>query len=333
MSKTQLFDLDGKIAFVSGASRGIGEAIAKLLAQQGAHVIVSSRKIDGCQHVADAIIADGGKATAIACHIGEMEQITGVFARIREEFGRLDILVNNAATNPQFCNVLDTDLGAFQKTVDVNIRGYFFMSVEAGKLMREHGGGSIINVASINGVSPGVFARIREEFGRLDILVNNAATNPQFCNVLDTDLGAFQKTVDVNIRGYFFMSVEAGKLMRENGGGSIINVASINGVSPGVFQGIYSVTKAAVINMTKVFAKECAQFGIRCNALLPGLTDTKFASALVKNDAILKQALTQIPLKRVADPSEMAGAVLYLASDASSYTTGVSLNVDGGFLS
>lgn len=100
MSKTHLFDLDGKIAFVSGASRGIGEAIAKLLAQQGAHVIVSSRKIDGCQHVADAIIAAGGKATAIACHIGEMEQISEVFAGIRQQFGRLDILVNNAATNP-----------------------------------------------------------------------------------------------------------------------------------------------------------------------------------------------------------------------------------------
>jgi NAD(P)-dependent dehydrogenase (short-subunit alcohol dehydrogenase family) len=255
MSRTQLFDLDGKIAFVSGASRGIGEAIAKLLAQQGAHVIVSSRRLESCQPVADAIIAEGGKATAIACHIGEMEQITRTFTRIREEFGRIDILVNNAATNPQFCNVLDTDLSAFQKTVDVNIRGYFFMSVEAGKLMRDHGGGSIINVASINGVSPGVF------------------------------------------------------------------------------QGVYSMTKAAVINMTKVFAKECAQYGIRCNALLPGLTDTKFASALVSNDAILKTALQQIPLNRVAQPGEMAGAVLYLASDASSYTTGVSLNVDGGYLS
>ena len=121
--------------------------------------------------------------------------------------------------------------------------------------------------------------------------------------------------------------------MREHGGGSIINVASINGVSPGVFQGVYSMTKAAVINMTKVFAKECAGFGIRCNALLPGLTDTKFASALVSNDAILKTALQHIPLKRVAAPGEMAGAVLYLASDASSYTTGISLNVDGGFLS
>ena len=255
MSKTQLFDLEGKVALVSGASRGIGEAIAKLLAQQGAHVIVSSRKLEGCQAVADAIIAEGGKATAMACHIGEMEHITQAFSRIRQDFGRLDILVNNAATNPQFCNVLDTDPGAFQKTVDVNIRGYFFMSVEAGKLMREHQGGSIINVASINGVSPGEF------------------------------------------------------------------------------QGVYSMTKAAVINMTKVFAKECAPFGIRCNALLPGLTDTRFASALVKNDAILNAALQHIPLKRVAAPEEMAGAVLYLASEASSYTTGVSLNVDGGYLS
>ncbi|MGP3792571.1 SDR family oxidoreductase [Pseudomonas sp. B392_1p] len=254
MTKTTLFDLDGKIAFVSGASRGIGEAIARLLAQQGAHVIVSSRRIEGCQAVADAINAEGGQATAIACHIGEMEQIKNTFTEIRERFGRLDILVNNAATNPQFANVLDTDLAAFQKTVDVNIRGYYFMSIEGGKLMKA------------------------------------------------------------------------------NGGGSIINVASINGVTPGEFQGIYSVTKAAVISMTKVFAKECAGFGIRCNALLPGLTDTKFASALTSNEAILKYALQRIPLKRVADPSEMAGAVLYLASAASSYTTGLALNVDGGYL-
>lgn len=254
MSKTNLFDLDGKIAFVSGASRGIGAAIAQLLAQQGAHVIVSSRRIESCDAVVADITAAGGKATAMACHIGEMEQISAVFAQIREQFGRLDILVNNAAANPFFGNILDTDLSAFQKTVDVNIRGYFFMSVEAGKLMRE------------------------------------------------------------------------------NGGGSIINVASVNGVSPAELQGIYSVTKAAVISMTKAFAKDCASFGIRCNALLPGLTDTKFASALTSNPAILRHALQIIPLKRVADPSEMAGAVLYLASDASSYTTGTTLTVDGGML-
>ncbi len=254
MSKTKIFDLDGKIAFVSGASRGIGAAIAQLLAQQGAHVIVSSRRLESCEAIVETITAAGGQATAMACHIGEMEQISAVFAQIREQFGRLDILVNNAAANPFFGNILDTDLGAFQKTVDVNIRGYFFMSVEAGKLMRE------------------------------------------------------------------------------NGGGSIINVASVNGISPAQLQGIYSVTKAAVISMTKAFAKDCASFGIRCNALLPGLTDTKFASALTSNEAILKHALQIIPLNRVADPSEMAGAVLYLASDASSYTTGTTLTVDGGML-
>jgi len=254
MNKTNLFDLDGKIALVSGASRGIGEAIARLLAQQGAHVIVSSRKPEGCEAVAEAIRAEGGQATAMACHIGEMEQIRALFTEIRERFGRLDILVNNAATNPQFGHVLDTDLTAFQKTLDVNIRGYYFMSVEAGKMMKAQGGGSIINVASVNGVTPAEF------------------------------------------------------------------------------QGVYSVTKAAVISMTKVFAKECAGLGIRCNALLPGLTDTKFASALTSNDSILKMALQRIPLKRVAAPAEMAGAVLYLASDASSYTTGAALNVDGGYL-
>ncbi len=217
-------------------------------------MIVSSRRIESCEAVVEKITAAGGKATAMACHIGEMEQISAVFAQIREQFGRLDILVNNAAANPYFGNILDTDLGAFQKTVDVNIRGYFFMSVEAGKLMREHGGGSIINVASVNGMTPALM------------------------------------------------------------------------------QGIYSITKAAVISMTKAFAKDCASFGIRCNALLPGLTDTKFASALTSNEAILKHALQIIPLKRVADPSEMAGAVLYLASDASSYTTGTTLTVDGGML-
>ncbi|MBT0586390.1 SDR family oxidoreductase [Alteromonas oceanisediminis] len=249
-----LFDLSGKVALVTGASRGIGEAIAKLLAHHGAHVIVSSRKLNDCQTVADAITADGGKASAMACHVGEMDQITATFEAIKSQFGQLDILVNNAAANPFFGHILDTDLGAFNKTADVNIRGYFFMSVEAGKMMREQGGGVILNTASVNGVRPG-------------------------------DM-----------------------------------------------QGIYSITKAAVISMTKSFAKECGRYNIRVNALLPGLTETKFASALTTNDKILKTALMQIPLGRVAQPEEMAGTVLYLVSDASSYTTGTTVTVDGGFL-
>jgi len=255
MSEQDTFNLNGKIALVTGASRGIGESIATLLAKHGAHVIISSRKIDGCKIVENKIIESGGSAESLACHIGELEQISGIMSTIKEKHGRLDILVNNAAANPYFGHILDTDIGAFQKTVDVNIRGYFFMCAEAGKIMRE------------------------------------------------------------------------------NDGGSIINVASINGRSPGAMQGIYSVTKAAVISMTQAFAKECAGLNIRVNALLPGLTDTKFASALTSNKMILDSVLSTIPLNRVAQPDEMAGAVLYLASSASSYTTGTTITVDGGFLS
>jgi len=168
-------------------------------------------------------------------------------------------------------------------------------------------------------------------YGKLDILVNNAAANPYFGHILDTDLAAYNKTVDVNIRGYFFMSIEAGKLMQANGGGCIVNTASINGLQPGFQQGIYSITKAAVINMTKAFAKECAPLNIRVNALLPGLTKTKFAGALFENEKMHKMALATIPMARHAEPDEMAGTVLYLVSDASSYTTGECIVVDGGF--
>ena len=142
---TNLFDLTGKIALVTGASRGIGEEIAKLLAQQGAHVIVSSRKLADCETVAERIRAAGGKAEALACHVGRMEDITATFDTIRRTHGRLDILINNAAANPHFGHILDTDLGAYEKTVEVNIRGYFFMSVEAGKMMKAQGGGAIVN--------------------------------------------------------------------------------------------------------------------------------------------------------------------------------------------
>ncbi|MFT5335202.1 MAG: NAD(P)-dependent dehydrogenase (short-subunit alcohol dehydrogenase family), partial [Halioglobus sp.] len=249
---TKLFDLTGKIALVTGASRGIGESIARLLGEQGAHVIVSSRKVDGCKVVADSIAAAGGSAEACPCHVGKMEDISTLFAHIK-------------ATH-----------------------------------------------------------------GKLDILVNNAATNPYFGDILDTDLAAYTKTVDVNIRGYFFMSIEAGRMMRDNGGGAIVNTASVNALQPGPAQGIYSITKAAVVNMTKAFAKECGRHGIRVNALLPGITKTAFASALFTNEAIYKSAMQAIPMKRHAEPDEMAGAVLYLVSDAASYTNGECLVVDGG---
>jgi NAD(P)-dependent dehydrogenase (short-subunit alcohol dehydrogenase family) len=249
---TKLFDLSGKIALVTGASRGIGEEIARLLAEQGAHVIVSSRKLEDCLAVAENIRRDGGRAEALACHVGRMEDIA--------------------------------------KTFD----------------------------------------HIRTRHGRLDILVNNAAANPYFGHILDTDLAAYDKTVEVNIRGYFFMSVEAGRMMREQGGGAIVNTASVNALQPGDMQGIYSISKAAVVNMTKAFAKECGPFGIRVNALLPGLTRTKFAGALFETKSIYEEWMKKIPLRRHAEPRELAGAVLYLVSDAASYTNGECLVVDGG---
>lgn len=248
------FDLRSRVALVTGASRGIGEAIAKLLAAHGAYVVVSSRKADACARVVSDIEAAGGKAQAIACHIGEPAQIAAAMSRIEASHGRLDILVNNAATNPYFGPVIDADLGAFQKTVDVNIRGFFVASCAAAKLMRK------------------------------------------------------------------------------NGGGSIVNVASISGVVPGPNQGIDSITKAAVIGMTKVFAAECAEMGIRVNAVLPGITQTKFTTALIEDEALLGHYLEHVPLQRVAQPDEIAGAVLYLVSTAASYTTGVCLPVDGGYL-
>lgn len=249
---TKLFDLSGKIALVTGASRGIGKAIALLLATQGAHVIVSSRKLPDCQTVVDEIMAAGGSAEACACHVGSLQDIDSLF---------------------------DT---------------------------------------------------IQDRHQRLDILVNNAAANPYFGDILETDLGAYNKTVDVNIRGYFFMSVAAGRMMREQGGGAIVNTASVNALQPAPWQGIYSITKAAVVNMTKAFAKECGPHGIRVNALLPGLTKTKFAGALFDHKDIYDKVVSDIPLHRHAEPEEMAGTVLYLVSDAASYTNGECIVVDGG---
>lgn len=255
---TKLFDLCGRVALVTGASRGIGEATARLLAEQGAHVVLCSRKAEDLEKVKAGIEASGGKATVMAAHAGTSEDIKRLIGDIDRQLKRLDILVNNAATNPYFGHIADTDMGMVDKTIQVNIRGYFELSALASKLMKR------------------------------------------------------------NIDGL--------------GGGAIVNIASINGIRPGMFQGIYSITKGAVINMTQSFAKECAPWKVRVNAVLPGLTDTKFASALTKNEQILKTFLPQIPLNRVAQPTEIAPAVLFLASDAASYVTGTTLVVDGGYL-
>jgi NAD(P)-dependent dehydrogenase (short-subunit alcohol dehydrogenase family) len=248
------FSLANKIALITGASRGIGEAIAIALAEYGAHCILVSRKIEGLQAVKQKIEQNGGQADAIAGHTGKLEQIDQLFEQIKNKFGRLDILVNNAATNPYFGEMMD-----------------------AGEAV-------------------------------------------------------WDKTNEVNLKGPFFITQQAARLMEKSGGGAIVNVASINGIRPIPMQGIYSITKAALISMTKAFAKELAPKNIRVNALLPGLTETHFSEALIKNESIYSYALQHIPLHRHAQPYEMAGAVLYLVSDAASFTTGTCIVCDGGAL-
>ncbi len=252
LKANDLFDLSGKVALITGASRGIGEAVAKLFVANGAQVIISSRNQESLDELAATIGND--KVVAMACHIGESEAMSQLLENIKEKFGKVDILVNNAATNPFF-----------------------------GEL-------------------------------------------------LDTPDSAVEKTIDVNIKGYLKMSQLVGKMMRDSGGGVIINTASVNGETPAPMQGVYSMTKATVMSMTAALAKETAKYNIRVNAVLPGLTDTKFASALTQNEKMLKMILPMIPMGRMAQPEEIAPSFLFLASDAASYITGINLPVDGGLL-
>jgi NAD(P)-dependent dehydrogenase (short-subunit alcohol dehydrogenase family) len=153
-------DLNGKTALVTGASRGIGEAIAKTLAAHGAEVILTSRKLESLRQVEHEIVQAGGKGESIACHTGEMAQIDALFREIAGRYPRLDILVNNAGTNPFFGDVLSADEKVWDKTCDVNLKGYFFMSQHAAKWMQKSGGGAIVNVASINAIRPAPFQGI-----------------------------------------------------------------------------------------------------------------------------------------------------------------------------
>ena len=246
------FNLEGRTAIITGASQGIGLAIAQKLAENGAQCILVSRKAENLEAAAAKIRDMDLKAEAMACHTGHPDQIKALYEKIVKKFGSLDILVNNAATNPHFGEMITADEEIWNKTLDVNLKGPFFMIKHAIPLMKDKG--------------------------------------------------------------------------------AIVNVSSVNALKPGIYQGVYSATKAALVNMTQTLARELAPKGIRVNALLPGLTDTKFASALISSDKILKSALSQIPMGRYAQPEEIAGAVLYLVSDAASFTTGTSLVCDGGML-
>jgi NAD(P)-dependent dehydrogenase (short-subunit alcohol dehydrogenase family) len=247
------FDLTGKVAVVTGASKGIGEAIAQLYSSAGAQVVVSSRKQEAVDRVANSINDAGGKAKAIACNMGDMNDVQKLIIETITAFGRIDILVNNAATNPTFGPVIETNEAAFDKIMNVNVKGPFELAKKAYPFMKEKKSGSIINISSVGGLRP-----------------------------------------------------EAGL-------------------------GIYSMSKAALISLTKVMAKEWGDDNIRANVICPGLIKTKFSEALWSNDKIMHTMMKMLPIKRVGTPEEIAALALFLGSDASAYCTGSVFTADGGF--
>jgi NAD(P)-dependent dehydrogenase (short-subunit alcohol dehydrogenase family) len=242
--------LEDKVAIVTGSSRGIGEAIARSFADNGAKVVLAARKIEGIKAVAESI---GERAHAVATHTGKQDDCIALVNEAVKKFGKVDILVNNAATNPYFGPFIDIDEGAWDKTFEVNLKGYFWMTREVVKHLR-------------------------------------AREAP----------------------------------------GSIIHIASVAGLVAAPAQGVYGMTKAAIVSMTKTMAYELAGNRIRVNAIAPGFVDTKFASAILKNDVLLDEVLKITPMKRYGVPDEIAGGALYLASDSASFLTGHTLVIDGG---
>ncbi len=248
-----MFRLDGKVALITGASKGIGEAIAHGLAAFGASVVVSSRKQDAVDAVAAAIREAGGDATAIAANVGNADDIEALVAATVEACGGLDILVNNAAANPVYGPLQNTDARAFDKIVDVNLKGPFELAKLAHPLMKSRGGGSIINVSSIGGLVP-----------------------------------------ESNI-------------------------------------GIYSVSKAAIISLTKAMAQDWGGDNIRANAICPGLIRTRFSEALWSDADTSARFVERIALGRIGEPGDLVGLAVYLASDAAAYCSGAYFLVDGGY--
>ncbi len=246
--------LKDKVIVITGASRGIGEAIARACIDQGAKVVLASRKQADLDRVAATLPAD--RVIAVACHTGKADDVEALFARAADTFGRIDGAVNNAATNPYFGPLLDTPDAAIDKTIEVNIKGYLYVA----RAFVKH-------------------ARARDM------------------------------------------------------GGALVNVASVAGIRAAPMQGIYGATKAAVISMTQTLAFELGGSKIRVNAIAPGLVETKFAAAIVQNPLLRDHVVKRTPLARHAQPTEVAGAVVYLMSDAASFTTGTVLTVDGGLTS
>lgn len=250
----QSLDLTGKVAIVTGASRGIGESIARGLAEFGARVVITGRKQEGVDDVAHRFKKDGLDVLPVACHSGDENQLQKLVSDTKSQYGAIHILVNNAATNPFYGPIEDMTGDLFDKLMQINVKAAFTLSNLCLPLMKVSGSGSVINISSVEGFRP----------------------------------------------------------------------------SPGL--SIYSITKAALIMLTRSQAKEWGVYGVRANTICPGLVQTKFSAALWNNKDILDHWTANIPLKRMAHPDEMAGLAVFLASDASAYCTGQEFTADGGYL-
>lgn len=246
------FDVTDKVVIITGGSRGLGKAMSRAFAAGGAKVVVASRKIEECEKVVGELRNRGSEAMAVACHVGHWDSLEGVVDRVMQQFGRIDVLVNNAGMSPLAPSLLETSEALFDKIIDVNLKG-------------------------------------------------------------PTRLTALVATK-----------------MADTGGGSIINISSLASYRPSPMTTVYSAAKAGLNALTAASAQEYASIGVRVNCVVCGTFDTDAAAGMISNPEFLPHILDPVALKRIGDPDEVVGAVVYFASNASSYTTGACLTVDGG---
>ena len=255
MPDLKQFSLEGKVTVVTGASRGIGRATALAFAKAGSDIVLTSRKVEDLEKVAEGIRAEGRRALVINAHLGRMEDVRKVADTARAAFNRIDILINNAGTSPVFASFLETE-----------------------------------------------------------------------DRLWDTVMG-------LNLKGLYFLSQAVARIMKDQGGGCIINVSSIDGFLPEMDNGVYAVSKAGVIMAGKVMARELAPYNIRVNTLAPGFVHTRLLdSSFEVRPGREEECRKAVPLGRIADPDDMVGTLIYLASDAAKYVTGHTVIVDGGLL-